>query len=104
MTDLQTILDAGKVIPVLTYNSIDEALETSRTLYGMGIRVFEITLRHPTALEALHTPLAPSVPAHGRGIRCELEMSQDAADVASLSEGGNDLQGTLPGTIHAHAL
>lgn len=67
MTDLQTILDAGKVIPVLAYNSIDEAPETSRTLYDMGIRVFEITLRHPTALEALHTPLAPSVPAPRAG-------------------------------------
>jgi 2-dehydro-3-deoxyphosphogluconate aldolase/(4S)-4-hydroxy-2-oxoglutarate aldolase len=53
MTDLQTILDAGKVIPVLAYNSIDEALKTSRTLYDAGIRVFEITLRHPIALEAI---------------------------------------------------
>jgi 2-dehydro-3-deoxyphosphogluconate aldolase/(4S)-4-hydroxy-2-oxoglutarate aldolase len=67
ITDLQTILDAGKVIPVLAYNSIGEALKTSRTLYDAGIRVFEITLRHPTALEALHTPLAPSGPAPPAG-------------------------------------
>lgn len=47
------IFNAGPVIPVLAYTSVDEAVETSETLYKAGIRVFEITLRHETALAGL---------------------------------------------------
>ncbi|WND03166.1 bifunctional 4-hydroxy-2-oxoglutarate aldolase/2-dehydro-3-deoxy-phosphogluconate aldolase [Temperatibacter marinus] len=48
------IFNAGTVIPVLAYQSIEEALVTSDTLYQAGIRVFEITLRHETALEGIN--------------------------------------------------
>ena len=47
---LAEVFAAGPVIPVLAFQSEEEAVATSRTLYEAGMRVFEITLRHPTAL------------------------------------------------------
>lgn len=56
------IFNAGPVIPVLAYTSVDEAVETSETLYRAGIRVFEITLRHKTALAGIEA-VAKALPA-----------------------------------------
>lgn len=58
MTNLNEILEAGKVIPVLAFTGLDEALLTCRTLYDAGLRVFEITLRHETALEVIRAVIA----------------------------------------------
>ena len=51
----------GKVIPVLSYRSVSEAVQTTQTLYDAGLRIFEITLRHPTALESIQA-LVTSLP------------------------------------------
>lgn len=56
------IFNAGPVIPVLAYTSVDEAVQTSETLYKAGIRVFEITLRHETALAGIRA-VADNLPA-----------------------------------------
>lgn len=47
------IFNAAPVIPVLAFKSEQEALETCSFLYDAGVRVFEITLRHKTALAGL---------------------------------------------------
>ncbi|GHF13414.1 ketohydroxyglutarate aldolase [Kordiimonas sediminis] len=48
--DIEAVFAAGPVIPVLSFSSVGEAVETCQTLYDAGMRVFEITLRHPTAI------------------------------------------------------
>ena len=53
MTTVLEVMKAGPVIPVLAFKSADEAVAVCRALYEAGIRVFEITLRHETALEAI---------------------------------------------------
>lgn len=58
MKTFDTIFAAGKVIPVLSWQSVDEAVKSSRTLFEAGIRVFEITLRHETALDAIAAVIA----------------------------------------------
>ena len=45
----------GKVVPVLSFSSETEAVEGCTALFDAGIRVFEITLRHPTAIEQIRT-------------------------------------------------
>lgn len=53
MTHVNDVLNASPVMPVLAYNGVDEAVEVSSLLFECGVRVFEITLRHETALEAI---------------------------------------------------
>ena len=53
MTSVQDVLSKSRVMPVLAFKSVDEALAVCRALYDVGVRVFEITLRHDTALDAI---------------------------------------------------
>ncbi len=53
MTRVIDVMKAGPVIPVLAFKSAEEAVAVCRVLYEAGIRVFEITLRHATALDAI---------------------------------------------------
>ena len=53
MTHVNDVLDASPVMPVLAFKSVEEAVEVSKLLYECGVRVFEITLRHETALDAI---------------------------------------------------
>lgn len=53
MTSVEDILSKSRVIPVLAFKSVEEALRVCRALYEVGVRVFEITLRHDTALDAI---------------------------------------------------
>lgn len=53
MTSVEDVLSKSPVIPVLAFKSVDEALIVCRALYEVGVRVFEITLRHETALDAI---------------------------------------------------
>jgi len=53
MTSVQDVLSQSPVMPVLAFKSVEEALAVCRVLYEAGVRVFEITLRHDTALDAI---------------------------------------------------
>jgi len=52
-TILDRLINAGPVIPVLNFRSPEEAAQVCQVLYKAGMRVFEITLRHETALTAI---------------------------------------------------
>ncbi len=52
---LPDLLAAGPVIPVVTIASIADALPMARALVAGGLPVLEITLRTPSALEAIAT-------------------------------------------------
>lgn len=53
MSAISDMLAAIKILPVLTVNDIDEALALCQALHQGGIKAVEITLRTPSALEAL---------------------------------------------------
>lgn len=53
MSDVVKILETSPVIPVLAFESADEAVEVCRVLFEEGLKVLEITLRHETALDAI---------------------------------------------------
>lgn len=50
---LAALLDRAAVIPVLTIDDIETAIPLGRALVGGGLRVLEIALRTPVALDAL---------------------------------------------------
>jgi len=47
------VLRAGPVIPVIVVDELEQAVPLARALVAGGIRVLEITLRTPVALEAI---------------------------------------------------
>jgi 2-dehydro-3-deoxyphosphogluconate aldolase/(4S)-4-hydroxy-2-oxoglutarate aldolase len=51
--NIQTILRAGPVMPVIVLNDARDALPLARALLAGGIRVLEVTLRTPAALPAV---------------------------------------------------
>lgn len=53
MRDLDTIMRAAPVIPVLVIERIEDALPIARALVEGGLPVLEVTLRTPAALDAL---------------------------------------------------
>jgi 2-dehydro-3-deoxyphosphogluconate aldolase/(4S)-4-hydroxy-2-oxoglutarate aldolase len=56
-----TILDLSPVIPVVVLEDVDTAVPVARALVDGGIRVIELTLRTPVALEAIER-IAAEVP------------------------------------------
>jgi 2-dehydro-3-deoxyphosphogluconate aldolase/(4S)-4-hydroxy-2-oxoglutarate aldolase len=67
-------------MPVLAFKSVDEALSVCRVLYDTGVRVFEITLRHDTALDAIKAVKADL--ASGAIVGAGTILSPDLAKVA----------------------
>jgi 2-dehydro-3-deoxyphosphogluconate aldolase/(4S)-4-hydroxy-2-oxoglutarate aldolase len=63
MRDIDSILAAAPVIPVLVIDRAEDALPIAHALVEGGLPVLEVTLRTPVALEA--TPHR-SVAAHDR--------------------------------------
>jgi 2-dehydro-3-deoxyphosphogluconate aldolase/(4S)-4-hydroxy-2-oxoglutarate aldolase len=53
MRDLDTIMRAAPVIPVLVIERVEDALPIARALVEGGLPVLEVTLRTPAALEAI---------------------------------------------------
>lgn len=55
---IQACFEQTAVIPVLAFHSVEEAVTISRVLYNEGMKVLEITLRHPSALDAIRAVIA----------------------------------------------
>lgn len=53
MEALANLLNRVKILPVLTVDTAEQAVETARALQAGGLQAVEITLRTPAALEAL---------------------------------------------------
>lgn len=54
MRNIEEIVRIGPVIPVLTFDSVEQGEEVSKALYAGDLRVFEITLRTDAALDVIH--------------------------------------------------
>ena len=52
-TAIRQIMQTGPVIPVLVIDDVDQAQPMAEALVAGGIRVLEVTLRTPAALEAI---------------------------------------------------
>ncbi len=53
MTDVDTVMTLSPVIPVLVIDDAETALPLAEALVAGGIRVLEVTLRTPAAIEAI---------------------------------------------------
>src|SRR6202161_4758676 len=53
MRDLDTIMRAAPVIPVLVIERLEDALPIARALVEGGLKELEVTLRTPAALDAI---------------------------------------------------
>lgn len=52
---IDTILDAGPVIPVIVIERLEDAVPLAQALVRGGLRVLEVTLRTPAALDAIRS-------------------------------------------------
>ncbi|MCX5864557.1 MAG: bifunctional 4-hydroxy-2-oxoglutarate aldolase/2-dehydro-3-deoxy-phosphogluconate aldolase [Deltaproteobacteria bacterium] len=73
----------GPVVPVMVIKDLDRAVPLARALVAGGIRVLEITLRTPVAVEAIRE-IAKSVPEAVVGAG----TVTTAEDLAAVSEAG----------------
>ena len=92
---IQECFEQTAVIPVLAFTSVEEAVRISRVLYGEGMKVLEITLRHPTALDAIRAVIADlpddAIVGAGTVMGPELaEMVVDAGVAFGVSPGLTD--------------
>jgi 2-dehydro-3-deoxyphosphogluconate aldolase/(4S)-4-hydroxy-2-oxoglutarate aldolase len=53
MSDIETIMRLGPVIPALVIEDVSHALPIAQALVAGGIRALEVTLRTPCAIEAM---------------------------------------------------
>lgn len=52
-TSAETILTTGPVVPVIVVNKLEHAVPMAKALVAGGVRVLEVTLRTPVAMDAL---------------------------------------------------
>lgn len=88
------IMQQCPVIPVLAFDSVDQALEQSQALINGGLRVLEITLRTPVAMDAIRECSSAFPDAEvGAGTVInpnQLEQVLDAGASFAVSPGATD--------------
>jgi len=86
MTSVLDIMKASPVIPVLAFENAEEAVEVCQVLYDEGLKVLEITLRHPTALDAIAAVKAalPDDAIVGAGTVLTPELAKAAKDAGAV--------------------
>lgn len=52
-TSAEQILTTGPVVPVIVVNKLEHAVPMAKALVAGGVRVLEVTLRTPVAMDAL---------------------------------------------------
>lgn len=80
-----TVLNASPVMPVMVIQDLENAVPLAKALVAGGIRVLEITLRTPVALDAIRA-IAREVPDAivGAGTILNAEQLQQAADAGAV--------------------
>ena len=53
MLSAREVMQISKIIPVISVDSVDEALHLAEALIEGGVSIFEITLRTPCAIDAI---------------------------------------------------
>ncbi|WP_033094447.1 bifunctional 4-hydroxy-2-oxoglutarate aldolase/2-dehydro-3-deoxy-phosphogluconate aldolase [Colwellia psychrerythraea] len=85
------LFSMGPIVPVLVINNVEEALPIAEALLTAGIKVLEVTLRTPAALDVIST-IAKELPEAivGSGTvtnRQQLQRSYDAGAKFAISPG-----------------
>jgi 2-dehydro-3-deoxyphosphogluconate aldolase/(4S)-4-hydroxy-2-oxoglutarate aldolase len=85
------IFAAGPIVPVLVINKVEEALPIAEALLAADVKVLEVTLRTPAALDVINT-IAKELPEAiiGSGTvtnRQQLQQSYDAGAKFAISPG-----------------
>ena len=85
------VLTTGPVVPVMVIKNVDDAVPMARALLEGGVRVLEITLRTPVAIEAIQK-ISKNVPGAivGAGTvtsEADLEAVVEAGGVFAISPG-----------------
>ncbi|MDD5214809.1 MAG: keto-deoxy-phosphogluconate aldolase, partial [Methylococcales bacterium] len=80
-----TVLNASPVMPVMVIQDLENAVPLAKALVAGGIRVLEITLRTPVALDAIRA-IAKEVPDAivGAGTILNEQQLQAAADAGAV--------------------
>lgn len=85
------VLTAGPVMPVMVIQNLDDAVPLARALVAGGIKVLEITLRTPIALEAIrlisHQVKDAIVGAGTIANPGQLQAAEEAGAVFAISPG-----------------
>jgi 2-dehydro-3-deoxyphosphogluconate aldolase/(4S)-4-hydroxy-2-oxoglutarate aldolase len=72
---IESILHGNRIVPVLAFVSIEEALAVSTLLVSEGLELLEITLRTPLSLDCIRA-VAQAVPGACVGVGTVLEPTQ----------------------------
>ena len=85
------VLNAGPVMPVMVIKNLDDAVPLAKALVAGGIKVLEITLRTPIALEAIRLisqEVKEAIVGAGTITTPEqLKAAEDAGAVFAISPG-----------------
>ena len=85
------VLNAGPVMPVMVIQNLDDAVPLARALVAGGIKVLEITLRTPIALDAIRLisqEVKDAIVGAGTIITPEqLQAAEDAGAAFAISPG-----------------
>lgn len=97
---LDAVMDAAPVIPVIVIERLEDALPLARALVQGGLRVLEVTLRTPAALEAIRVMSAVEGAIVGAGTVLDASQYEAATGMGArfiVSPG-------LTESLAAHAL
>ncbi len=96
MRDLDTIMNAAPVIPVLVIERLEEAVPVAEALVRGGLPVLEVTMRTPAALDAIRAMKAVEGAIVGAGTvlnRGQLDAALEAGSEFVVSPGLTDALG-----------
>ena len=96
--NIRTMLTGTKAIPVLAFQNAEEAVDICGLLIEEGLHVLELTMRHPSAIDALKAV------KHAYGNKATIGMGTitKAGQLKSVIEAGADF-GVSPGLTPALA-
>jgi len=81
-TSAESILKAGPVVPVIVITKLEQAVPLAKALVAGGVRVLEVTLRTPCAIDAIRA-IAKEVPEAIVGAGTVTNVQQLAEVVAA---------------------
>ncbi|WP_120716442.1 bifunctional 4-hydroxy-2-oxoglutarate aldolase/2-dehydro-3-deoxy-phosphogluconate aldolase [Tsuneonella amylolytica] len=83
MTDIATIMRTAPVIPVIVVEDVEHAVPLAEALVAGGLRVLEVTLRTPAALEAIRAMKSVEGAIVGAGTVTNPDQLDEALDAGS---------------------
>ena len=83
MTTIADIMNTAPVIPVIVIDEVEHAVPLARALVAGGLRVLEVTLRTPAALDAIRAMKSVDGAIVGAGTVTNQQELADAIDAGS---------------------